>query len=160
MEMNESTVCMYVCTYTKMNIKGYKDGVGVIAFQRNVCINPPCSSKKDGCMSYTALLMLARKPDKAQSMEDRDIQCMWTCEHLSEHESYRWRLQWGGCLIQWVLRTDSLHCSLWTYIHMYIQYICLLAHALAASPFGGSLVTLTEFCSTLTGKALVGMELR
>ena len=39
----------------------------------------------------------------------------------------------------------------YTYWHIY---------TLLASPFGGSLVTLTEFCSTLTGKALVGIELR
>ena len=31
---------------------------------------------------------------------------------------------------------------------------------LALSPFGGSLVTLTLFCNTVTGKCLAGMELR
>lgn len=32
--------------------------------------------------------------------------------------------------------------------------------ALALSPFGGSFVTLTLFCNTVTGKDLLGMELR
>jgi len=32
--------------------------------------------------------------------------------------------------------------------------------ALALSPFGGSFVTLTLFCKTVTGKDLLGMELR
>ena len=41
-------------------------------------------------------------------------------------------------------------------LHNYVKVIQF--HYLL--PFGGSLVTLTEFCRTETGKLLVGIELR
>ncbi len=54
--------------------------------------------------------------------------------------------------------TVHVHC-LYMYMYMYSNYI--VAHTVEPRlPFGGSLVTFTEFCSTDTGKALVGMEER
>ena len=48
--------------------------------------------------------------------------------------------------------TPSLNTPAGAHVH-----VCPCAQSL---PLGGSLVTLTEFCRTLTGKHLSGMELR